>query len=85
MERQMSLYQERQQVLEVQLDMARQKITEIAGKCYILHLLVITFYYILKRNHFGMTIVRVFVKIISIPDEELFFETAFGRTASYFV
>ena len=32
-----------------------------------------------------MQTVRVFVKIISIPDEELFSETAVGCTASYFV
>ena len=32
-----------------------------------------------------MTIVRVFVKIISIPDEELLSETAIGCTALYFV
>ena len=32
-----------------------------------------------------MTKVRVFVKIISIPDEELFSEMAVGCTASYFV
>ena len=32
-----------------------------------------------------MTIVRVFVKIISIPDDELFFETAVECTATYFV
>ena len=31
-----------------------------------------------------MTIVRVFVKIIGIPDEELLCETAVGCTASYF-
>ena len=32
-----------------------------------------------------MTIVRVFVKIISTPDDELFSETAVGCTASYFI
>ena len=34
--------------------------------------------------HFGMTIVRDFVKIMSIPDEELFSETAIGCTVSSF-
>ena len=38
-----------------------------------------------KCNHFGMTTVRVFVKITSIPDEELFSETFVMCTASYFV
>ena len=32
-----------------------------------------------------MYAVRVFVKIISIPEEDLFSETAIGHTASYFV
>ena len=32
-----------------------------------------------------MTTASVFVKIISIPDEELFSETYVGCTASYFV
>ena len=32
-----------------------------------------------------MTIARGFVKIMSIPDEELLSETAVGCTASYFV
>ena len=32
-----------------------------------------------------MTTVRVFVKIISIPEEDLFSEMAIGHTASYFV
>ena len=42
-------------------------------------------YYILKCNYFWMTIVSFFVKIIYIPDEELFSETYFGCTASLFV
>ena len=32
-----------------------------------------------------MTIVKIFVKPISIPDEELLSETAVGCTVSYFV
>ena len=36
MDRQMLLYQERQQELEVELAMARQQITEVTGKRYIL-------------------------------------------------
>ena len=32
-----------------------------------------------------MTIIRFFVKIISIPKEELFSETTVGCTALYFV
>ena len=39
---------------------------------------------ILKCNYFGMTIVRFFFKINSIPDEEIFSETYVGCTASYF-
>ena len=35
--------------------------------------------------YFGNTAVRVFVKIISIPDEELFSERDIGCTASHFV
>ena len=34
-----------------------------------------------KCYHFGMAIVRVFIRIISIPDEELFSETAVRYTA----
>ena len=36
----------------------------------------------LKENNFETTIVRVFVEIISIPDEELLSETGVGCTAS---
>ena len=43
-------------------------------------------YTFFKCSNFVMTTLRVFfVKIISIPDEELFSETAVGCTASYFV
>ena len=42
--------------------------------CTLLQLL----YYILKCNYFGMTTVKVFVKIISTLDEELFSETYIG-------
>ena len=42
-------------------------------------------HYILKCNHFGMTIFRDFVKIISIPDEELFSKTAVGCTAPHLI
>ena len=38
-------------------------------------------HYILKCNYFGMTTVSFFVKIISIPDEELFSETYVRCTA----
>ena len=41
--------------------------------------------YFLKCNHFGMTTITDFVKRVSIPDAELFSETAMGATASYFV
>ena len=43
--------------------------------------------YILKCNYFGMTTFSFlfFVKIIRIPDDELFSETNVGSTASYFV
>ena len=43
--------------------------------------LVQLLHYIVKCNHIGMTVLTVFVKIISIPDEELFSETAVGCTA----
>ena len=36
-------------------------------------------HYILKRNHLGVTSPRVFVKVIRISDEELFFQTPIGR------
>ena len=40
----------------------------------------------LKCNYLGMTTVSFFlVKIISIPDEELFYETYVMCTASYYV
>ena len=42
-------------------------------------------HYILKSNQFGMTSVRVFVKIISISIDKLCFESAVECTASYFV
>ena len=43
-------------------------------------------HFILKCNYFGMmTVSFVFVKTISIPDEELFSETYVGCTTSYFV
>ena len=38
-----------------------------------------------SKNNFQMTIVGVFDKIISIPNEELLSETAIGCTTSYFV
>ena len=44
--------------------------------------LVQVLHYILKCNHFGMTTVRAFVKIISIPDDELFSETTVWYNAS---
>ena len=51
----------------------------------LLSALVHLLHYILKCNNFGMTTVNFFVKIISIPDEELFSETYIEWTAPYFV
>ena len=42
-------------------------------------------HYILKCYYFGMTTVSFLVKIISMPDKELFSETYVRCTASYFL
>ena len=58
------------------------------GKFWIntlLSILVQLLLYILKCNYFGITTFKFFVKIINIPDEELFSETYIGCTASYLV
>ena len=43
---------------------------QISSFLSLLFILVHLLHYILKRNHFGMTIVWIFVKIISYPNEE---------------